>query len=71
MKDFESHTSEIHFFCQNVQIRKVIFSLKEKFGGKFNLTNAGKSKKFKNLNGNYINSQSLSHSSKGKTDNFN
>lgn len=66
LKDFDSHNSEIHFFCSNFLIRNLIFSFKKKFKGKLNLTNAAKSKKFRNVNGNYINSQSLSHSSKSK-----
>jgi hypothetical protein len=64
LNDFESHTSEIHFFCSNNFARLLILSFKIKFKGKINLKNSAISKKFISSKGNPFSQSNLSHSFK-------
>lgn len=62
LEDFDTHKSEIHFFCSNNLARELILSFKKKFKGKLNFTNAGISKKFISNLGIPLSQTNLSHS---------
>jgi hypothetical protein len=62
LEDFDTHKSEIHFFCSNNQARELILSFKNKFKGKMNFTNVEISKKFISNLGSPLSQTNLSHS---------